>query len=66
MISTGLAYMRRFRIGRYELVRFLHANMLDELYDVVNDPGEEHNFRATAAPASSRLSGSSAASLPPG
>lgn len=42
--NNGLAYMRMIRTDRYKLVRFFHANMLDELYDLQADPDENQNL----------------------
>jgi uncharacterized sulfatase len=38
--NGGLAYMRMIRTNEWKLVRHYRANMLDELYDLRNDPGE--------------------------
>lgn len=42
--NNGLAYMRMIRTPRYKLVRFFHANLLDELYDLERDPDETQNL----------------------
>ena len=42
--NGGLAYMRMIRTERYKLVRFFHANNLDELYDLERDPDEMTNL----------------------
>ena len=42
--NLGLAYMRMIRTGNWKLVRHHHANELDELYDLQNDPGETRNL----------------------
>ncbi|MEW6305344.1 MAG: sulfatase-like hydrolase/transferase [Verrucomicrobiota bacterium] len=42
--NNGLAYMRMVRTPKHKLVRHYHANMMDELYDLEKDPGEERNL----------------------
>ena len=42
--NVGLAYMRMLRTNEWKLVRHYHANELDELYDLKNDPGELTNL----------------------
>jgi uncharacterized sulfatase len=42
--NGGLAYMRLVRTDRYKYVRFFKARMMDELYDLQSDPGEERNL----------------------
>lgn len=42
--NNGLAYMRMIRTPRYKLVRFHHAQQLDELYDLERDPDEKQNL----------------------
>jgi uncharacterized sulfatase len=42
--NTGLAYMRAIRTGKWKLVRHHFANLLDELYDLANDPDESKNL----------------------
>lgn len=42
--NSALAYMRMIRTDRYKLVRFFHANNMDELYDLQADPGENKNL----------------------
>jgi uncharacterized sulfatase len=42
--NFGLAYMRMIRTDQWKLVRHHHANGLDELYDLVSDPGETRNL----------------------
>jgi uncharacterized sulfatase len=42
--NNGLAYMRMIRTAKWKLVRHHHANLLDELYDLKNDPGETRNL----------------------
>lgn len=42
--NVGLAYMRMFRTNEWKLVRHYHANELDELYNLQNDPGETKNL----------------------
>jgi arylsulfatase A-like enzyme len=44
--NSGLAYMRMIRTPRYKLVRYFHANGLDELYDLEADPDEARNLLA--------------------
>ncbi|MES2692215.1 MAG: sulfatase-like hydrolase/transferase [Verrucomicrobiota bacterium] len=42
--NASLAYMRMIRTDRYKLVRFFHANNMDELYDLQADPDELQNL----------------------
>ena len=42
--NDGLAYMRMLRTNEWKLVRQYHANELNELYDLQNDPGETKNL----------------------
>lgn len=42
--NSGLAYMRMVRIAEWKLVRHHHANGLDELYNLKEDPGETRNL----------------------
>jgi choline-sulfatase len=42
--NVGLAYMRMLRTNEWKLVRHYHANELDELYNLQNDPGETKNL----------------------
>ncbi|MBL8207150.1 MAG: sulfatase-like hydrolase/transferase [Blastocatellia bacterium] len=42
--NVGLAYMRMWRTNDWKLVRHYHANELNELYDLKNDPGETKNL----------------------
>jgi uncharacterized sulfatase len=42
--NVGLAYMRMLRTKEWKLVRHYHANELDELYDLKNDPDEKKNL----------------------
>ncbi len=42
--NSGLAYMRSIRTPRWNLVRHHFANMMDELYDLENDPDETTNL----------------------
>jgi len=42
--NFGLAYMRMVRTTEWKLVRHHHANFLDELYDLKNDPEETRNL----------------------
>lgn len=47
--NEGLAYMRMIRTPEWKLVRHHHANSLDELYDLKNDPGETRNLYTAEA-----------------
>jgi choline-sulfatase len=47
--NVGLAYMRMLRTKEWKLVRHYHANELDELYDLKNDPDEKRNLYRDAA-----------------
>jgi uncharacterized sulfatase len=47
--NVGLAYMRMLRTNDWKLVRHYHANELDELYDLKNDPDENKNLYRDAA-----------------
>ena len=47
--NVGLAYMRMLRTNEWKLVRHYHANELDELYDLKNDPGELKNLYKDAS-----------------
>jgi arylsulfatase A-like enzyme len=42
--NSGLAYMRMIRTDDWKYVRHFHANMMDELYDLKNDPDESRNL----------------------
>lgn len=42
--NVGLAYMRMIRTSKWKLVRHYFSNMLDELYDLEQDPGERDNL----------------------
>lgn len=42
--NGGLAFMRMIRTAEWKLVRHHLTNLLDELYDLKNDPGETHNL----------------------
>jgi uncharacterized sulfatase len=42
--NSGLAYMRMVRTKKHKYVRHFKANLMDELYDLENDPGEERNL----------------------
>ncbi len=44
--NAGLAYMRMIRTDKWKLVRHHHTNLMDELYDLANDPGETRNLYA--------------------
>ena len=49
--NNGLAYMRMIRTSRYKYVRRFRARMMNELYDLQKDPGEERNLiRSRRAP----------------
>lgn len=52
--NSGLAYMRMIRTGQWKLVRHHHANFLDELYNLENDPGEVRNLYNAAQHAAVR------------
>ena len=42
--NSGLSYMRMIRTERWKFVKHFHENMMDELYDLKNDPGETKNI----------------------
>ncbi len=42
--NNGLAYLRMVRTGRYKYVKHFHARMMDEVYDLEKDPGEQTNL----------------------
>lgn len=42
--NGGLAYMRMVRTEEWKYVRHYHANLMDELYNVKDDPGETKNL----------------------
>ncbi len=42
--NGGLAYMRMIRTSQWKLVRHHHANGMDELYNLADDPGEARNL----------------------
>lgn len=42
--NAGLAYMRMIRTEDWKYVRHFHENLMDELYDLKNDPGETRNL----------------------
>ena len=42
--NGGLAYLRMARTGRYKYVRHFRANLMDELYDLQQDPAERRNL----------------------
>jgi choline-sulfatase len=52
--NAGLAYMRMIRTGEWKLVRHHHANLLDELYNLKDDPEEAQNLYAQPAHAAVR------------
>ena len=42
--NSGLSYMRMIRTDHWKYVKHYHENMMDELYDIQNDPGETTNL----------------------
>jgi choline-sulfatase len=42
--NSGLSYMRMIRTSQWKYVKHYHENMMDELYDLKNDPGETVNL----------------------
>lgn len=46
--NGGLAYMRMIRTGEWKYVRHFHANLMDELYNLKDDPGETKNLLSGA------------------
>jgi uncharacterized sulfatase len=52
--NSGLAYLRMIRTRQWKLVRHHHANFLDELYNLEEDPGETRNLYGTAKHAAVR------------
>ena len=42
--NGGLAYMRMIRTSKYKYIRFFHAQRMDELYDLQQDPDEQTNL----------------------
>lgn len=48
--NTALAYLRMVRTRRWKYVRHFHANFMDELYDLKNDPGETRNLMTRKGP----------------
>lgn len=48
--NGGLAYLRMVRTDRYKYVRHFKANLMDELYDLRDDPDEQHNLVRRGAP----------------
>jgi arylsulfatase A-like enzyme len=52
--NSGLAYMRMIRTSKWKLVRHHHANFLDELYNLENDPNETRNLYNAAQHAAVR------------
>ena len=42
--NNGLAFLRMIRTSEWKLVRHHHENLMDELYDLKNDPGETRNL----------------------
>ncbi|MGI8783769.1 MAG: sulfatase family protein [Acidobacteriota bacterium] len=46
--NSGLAYMRMVRTSEWKLVRHHFANLMDELYNLENDPGETRNLYNSA------------------
>ncbi|MDX2031754.1 MAG: sulfatase-like hydrolase/transferase [Blastocatellia bacterium] len=49
LYHLGLAHMRMIRTPEWKLVRHHHADGLDELYDLKNDPDENRNLYADPA-----------------
>ena len=47
--NEGLAFMRMIRTSEWKLIRHHHANQMDELYDLKNDPGETRNLYRQAS-----------------
>ncbi|MGH7169166.1 MAG: sulfatase family protein [Gemmataceae bacterium] len=52
--NGGLAYMRMIRTSQWKLIRHHHANGLDELYNLEDDPGETRNLYGRAKHAAVR------------
>jgi uncharacterized sulfatase len=52
--NSGLAYLRMIRTSKWKLVRHHHANFLDELYNLEDDPGESRNLYGAAKHAAVR------------
>ena len=50
--NSGLAYLRMIRAKRYKLIKHFHANMMDEFYDLENDPDETRNLMRKNQPGS--------------
>lgn len=42
--NAGLSYLRMIRTDRWKYVKHYHENLMDELYDLKNDPGETRNL----------------------
>jgi uncharacterized sulfatase len=42
--NNGLAYLRMVRTERYKYVKHFHEQMMDELYDIQQDPDEHKNL----------------------
>lgn len=42
--NNGLAFMRMIRTTRWKLIRHHYSRMMDELYDLENDPQERRNL----------------------
>jgi uncharacterized sulfatase len=42
--NSGLSYLRMIRTDRWKYVKHYHENLMDELYDLQNDPGETKNL----------------------
>jgi uncharacterized sulfatase len=52
--NSGLAHLRVIRTNQWKLVRHHHANFLDELFNLEDDPGETRNLYGTAKHAAIR------------
>ena len=48
--NTALGYFRMIRTDRWKYVRHVHANFMDELYDLEQDPGENRNLMTRKGP----------------
>jgi len=44
--NSGLAYLRMVRTSKYKFVKHYREKLMDELYDLESDPGEERNLAA--------------------
>lgn len=52
--NSGLAYLRMIRTRQWKLVRHYHANFMDELYNLEDDPAETRNLYGSSKHASVR------------